>query len=678
MAKQLKKIFDPGVDEVVQNFTIESWHVSQSVDAFRGDDDYDITISGSLTISGSTFISGSPEASGNGYSTLVLNNTTGQVYITGSYGGGGATGPTGPTGPTGAASNVAGPQGPQGPASNIVGPQGPQGPQGPASNVSGPQGPQGPVSNVAGPQGPQGPTGPSGAAIITGSYTGSLLTNTISSINWTGSGVQATVGGANDITVYIPGGGGSTDYISDVTYETGSIDFTGVGSAFDGDINISDITGSLLSTASFNAATSSFLPDTPDRSVQFNDNGAFGGSDLYYSTSSGVFTSDATLGVTSSYVNLIKNKSALDWGKDAATGRLTFNSNSNRTGSAVIALPGNKDGARPGNLYISNNHEALPRFFVSASGQVAINFSNNGNPVNEPSFTSDVQFGSPSYPVDTFINGTLGVSSLPNNTEPNVIYYNTSSGDFTYGPGGGGGSDLNISDEGITVTSAATKINFVGTIVSASSPAGNTEVTASFFPPGSDTQLIYNSASLFHATSSLTFNDNDPSLSGPVLRVGANDDAGVVAIRVSGSGASTGQIWNNNTLWFDYEALGYSRIGNIKYGNSTGVYIGYGTNINNANNIGIGAVPNNGIKLYVYGSSTSTTLLEVRGPNVTGGGTAFQALSVSGSGEVLINKVLTLAPQHPLPSNVPTGSLAVSSSVPPRPYMWDGTSWYAL
>ena len=56
MAKQLKKIFDPGIDEVVQNFTIESWHVSQSVDAFTGVQDYDITISGSLTISGSTFI----------------------------------------------------------------------------------------------------------------------------------------------------------------------------------------------------------------------------------------------------------------------------------------------------------------------------------------------------------------------------------------------------------------------------------------------------------------------------------------------------------------------------------------------------------------------------------------------------------------------------------------------
>jgi hypothetical protein len=36
MANVLKKIFTPSVDEVVQNFTIQSWHVSQSVDALTG------------------------------------------------------------------------------------------------------------------------------------------------------------------------------------------------------------------------------------------------------------------------------------------------------------------------------------------------------------------------------------------------------------------------------------------------------------------------------------------------------------------------------------------------------------------------------------------------------------------------------------------------------------------
>lgn len=76
------------------------------------------------------------------------------------------------------------------------------------------------------------------------------------------------------------------------------------------------------------------------------------------------------------------------------------------------------------------------------------------------------------------------------------------------------------------------------------------------------------------------------------------------------------------------------------------------------------------------------------------GGPFSYEVAVSGSGEFRINslasasfqtdvyvapaKVLTLGPRHPLPTGVPTGSFAVSASTPPRPYMWDGTSWYAL
>lgn len=48
------------------------------------------------------------------------------------------------------------------------------------------------------------------------------------------------------------------------------------------------------------------------------------------------------------------------------------------------------------------------------------------------------------------------------------------------------------------------------------------------------------------------------------------------------------------------------------------------------------------------------------------------------SGSATISSVLTLQPQHPLPSGVPTGSFAVSSSAPPIPYFWNGSSWNAL
>jgi len=78
MAKVLENIFTAGVDEIAQNFTVESWHVSQSVEAFTGASDYDITISGSLTVTGSNSTLGNSSVSG--YSTI--NGFT--IYNTGS------------------------------------------------------------------------------------------------------------------------------------------------------------------------------------------------------------------------------------------------------------------------------------------------------------------------------------------------------------------------------------------------------------------------------------------------------------------------------------------------------------------------------------------------------------------------------------------------------------------
>ena len=52
MAKVLQNIFAPGTDEIAQTYTIESWHVSQSVDAFTAATDYDISVSGSITLTG--------------------------------------------------------------------------------------------------------------------------------------------------------------------------------------------------------------------------------------------------------------------------------------------------------------------------------------------------------------------------------------------------------------------------------------------------------------------------------------------------------------------------------------------------------------------------------------------------------------------------------------------------
>jgi len=82
MANTLKKIFVPGLDQVAQTYTIESWHISQSVDAFTGVEAYDITISGSLILTGSLAIQGLTDPALT--DVLTIDTSTGQIYYTSS------------------------------------------------------------------------------------------------------------------------------------------------------------------------------------------------------------------------------------------------------------------------------------------------------------------------------------------------------------------------------------------------------------------------------------------------------------------------------------------------------------------------------------------------------------------------------------------------------------------
>ena len=48
------------------------------------------------------------------------------------------------------------------------------------------------------------------------------------------------------------------------------------------------------------------------------------------------------------------------------------------------------------------------------------------------------------------------------------------------------------------------------------------------------------------------------------------------------------------------------------------------------------------------------------------------------TGSATISNLLVLTPQDPLPISPPTGALAISSSVPPRLYLYDGSAWNML
>ena len=67
---------------IINGQIIYDYQVSQSVDAFTGADDYDITISGSLTITGSVYTNGTPTAAGPGFDLVVRDQASGKLFIT--------------------------------------------------------------------------------------------------------------------------------------------------------------------------------------------------------------------------------------------------------------------------------------------------------------------------------------------------------------------------------------------------------------------------------------------------------------------------------------------------------------------------------------------------------------------------------------------------------------------
>ena len=86
MAKVLQNIFTSGSDQIVQGSAINSWHVSQSVEALTGAEAYDIVISGSLTLEGPLTVTGSfnfiPSSSASPTDNIVfIDLATGEFTI---------------------------------------------------------------------------------------------------------------------------------------------------------------------------------------------------------------------------------------------------------------------------------------------------------------------------------------------------------------------------------------------------------------------------------------------------------------------------------------------------------------------------------------------------------------------------------------------------------------------
>ena len=128
----------------------------------------------------------------------------------------------------------------------------------------------------------------------------------------------------------------------------------------------------------------------------------------------------------------------------------------------------------------------------------------------------------------------------------------------------GAGSAVQILDEGSSLTTDVNSIDFTGGIITASN-LGN-DVTVDIAPPGNSTELIYNSASEFHATGSLTFEQNRFG-SGPSLTLDASLELKSATLTVSGSDNSYFKLGENlyyNTVTGNFGSINrqYSGTGN--------------------------------------------------------------------------------------------------------------------
>jgi hypothetical protein len=132
------------------------------------------------------------------------------------------------------------------------------------------------------------------------------------------------------------------------------------------------------------------------------------------------------------------------------------------------------------------------------------------------------------------------------------------------------------------------------------------------------------------------------------------------------------QITGSNNV-----ALGYRTMQSFRSGSNNTV-IGYnnisGSGVSGSNNTIIGA----NVVLPAGVHNNRIIIADGRGTQIIN--TSGSITSISGSLNVTgSSAIFTLQPQDPLPTvNIPTGSFAVSSSIPAKPYFWDGSVWNAL
>ena len=221
--------------------------------------------------------------------------------------------------------------------------------------------------------------------------------------------------------------------------------------------------------------TASFQAPGNNREVIFNDNGYFGASGSFTFQDAGVlrqFTVDSTMvggnnlaylkASGSQYSQLLLNDVALT--RDIANNEIRF--------------PGTGIGGR--NMFkMKATHNDLLSDYGRFSFGFDYNEDTNFQIIRQRDDTTDSAFrvyNSGSFnptlrrnvAFDVSGSGAIFAPQLSNANQQHLIAFNTASGELTYvtssdaGGGGGGGSSITVKDDGVTLTTAVTELNFVG------------------------------------------------------------------------------------------------------------------------------------------------------------------------------------------------------------------------